>query len=722
MPLSDTQNLVVMPHTIPSDVFRVGAILASPSQNMLFALPDAAQRFDPVRIEPRAMDVLLILARADGEVVPRDVILEHAWPETMVTDDALNRIISSLRKTLKESFEENGVIVTIPKRGYRLAATVDMSVGQAIRGDSIPQSVPEARIATHSPGIGARQKKTGLSAFQTILAALAGVTLLVLVWSFAIQEPEETLRFPMAVTFDERVERMPAISPDESRVAFSRTHQDGSMRLVVRLLDGDSELEMTDGAGFDMHPDWSADGAQIVFWRFNDGCSIHVIPSLGGTERRLTDCNGIYPDVRWGADDESIVFNSRETDSGPFSIHVLDLDNGAMRSVTRPDSTSWGDHDPIMTPDGSRITFTRSFSEGMQDQFVVDLGTGEESRLTRDGRLIRGASLMPDGNSVVIASNRGGTFGLWDVPLDGGDPKPVAVADSRIRYIDIGPEGRAVYERFLSDVGLVMAPVDGKESSSIVNGEGSWNMHPAVRPGSRDLAWVSNRSGSFEVWQKAGMDGVPVRMTQFGSGFVSRPAWSPSGDTLVFVARVEGNPELYLMEVGGVPVRLTSTESSELAPAFSADGRHILFTTEKDGQWMVRRFNIESGAIEDVIPFAMGIRVIPGGIGFVYARTDRDGLYFRRSEDADEELLDAAFVHSDWGHLDLSGSDVIYYARQEQAVKRWHSATGKTTLLLREIDAVPTWDPGLAVWADSVVILAREGNQTGDLYVIEGLE
>lgn len=715
-----------MTFTIPSDAFLVGSLLASPSQNMLFRHPGRDSEAMSVRIEPRAMEVFEVLARSGGEVVSRSDLMAGVWPELIVTDDALNRVISTLRKVLSESFGEHDIIETIPKRGYRLSATVDMKAGQAFRANREPAFEKDGLESR--PSVASLQRPSGFQLYRrTLIGVVVGVFMLVIIWSFASQEPEEILRFPRAITYDDRVERMPAISPDESRVAFSRTDSDGSTHLVIRLLDGESELEITDGNSFDAHPDWSSDGASIVFWRWDGGCSLNVVPSLGGEVRKLANCNGIYPDVRWGPQDDFVVYSSRATDTGPFSIYMLELESGMVRQITNPDSTSWGDHDPIMTPDRSRITFTRSFSEGMQDQFVVDLDTGVETRLTNDGRLIRGASLVPDGNRVVIASNRGGSFGLWDIPLTGGVPRPVAVADNRIRYIDIGPLGRSVYERSRGEVHLeVISLLDdslwhAKQSVVLTSGD-NWNMHPAIQPESSAIAWISNQSGSYEVWYAESVETTSRRLTDFGSGFTSRPAWSDDGVSLVFVSRHTGNPELFMIENQGLPVRLTSTDASELAPSFSRDGRHVYFTSEQEGSWIAQRLNLDSGRVEDIVPNAMGLREAPDGSGFYYARTDRDGLFFRSAPEREETLIAGGYTHSDWGNFDFRGEDIVYYARQEQAVKQWHKATNSISVLLREVTDVPSWDPGLAVLSDSTIMLAREGIPSGDVFVLELLD
>jgi transcriptional activator of cad operon len=77
-----------------------------------------------VRVEPKVMDLLCLLARANGAVVTHDVLLRELWPRMVVTDDTIARTVSRLRKALGDSTRAPRYIGTVPKRGYRLLVAV----------------------------------------------------------------------------------------------------------------------------------------------------------------------------------------------------------------------------------------------------------------------------------------------------------------------------------------------------------------------------------------------------------------------------------------------------------------------------------------------------------------------------------------------------------------------------------------------------------------------
>ena len=79
---------------------------------------------DTVRVEPKAMEVLMVLAERAGEVVSRDDLLAAVWPGVVVGDEALTQSIIKLRRALGDNPRAPSYIETISKRGYRLIAPV----------------------------------------------------------------------------------------------------------------------------------------------------------------------------------------------------------------------------------------------------------------------------------------------------------------------------------------------------------------------------------------------------------------------------------------------------------------------------------------------------------------------------------------------------------------------------------------------------------------------
>jgi DNA-binding winged helix-turn-helix (wHTH) protein/TolB-like protein/Flp pilus assembly protein TadD len=103
---------------------QIGEWWADPATNEL------GRASETLRIEPKAMEVLMVLAGRPGGAVSREDLLSLVWPGVVVGDEALTQSIIKLRKALGDNPRSPAYIETISKRGYRLIAPVQQ-VGAA---------------------------------------------------------------------------------------------------------------------------------------------------------------------------------------------------------------------------------------------------------------------------------------------------------------------------------------------------------------------------------------------------------------------------------------------------------------------------------------------------------------------------------------------------------------------------------------------------------------
>ncbi|MCQ8186071.1 winged helix-turn-helix domain-containing protein [Parvularcula sp. BGMRC 0090] len=146
--------------------FRIGNVLVSPGLNRLTYGEHIRQ------LEPRVMDVLLVLSDAGGEVVGRQDLLEEVWGEDGGSDEGLSRAVSLLRSALNEVGGEGRYIETIPRRGYRLSVPIEESAeidNEAAASGDNPS--PRPRVPMDQP------RWLALTAFGMAVIALVGALL-----------------------------------------------------------------------------------------------------------------------------------------------------------------------------------------------------------------------------------------------------------------------------------------------------------------------------------------------------------------------------------------------------------------------------------------------------------------------------------------------------------------------------------------------------------------
>jgi TolB-like protein len=112
--------------------FRLGERWVEPS----------VSEIDGVRVDARAMEVLVALVEAAPDVLPVAALLERVWPNVVVVDNVVHQAIAQLRRALGDEARSPRCIESVPRRGYRLIAQ--------IRRDE-PESIAVLRFVDMSP-------------------------------------------------------------------------------------------------------------------------------------------------------------------------------------------------------------------------------------------------------------------------------------------------------------------------------------------------------------------------------------------------------------------------------------------------------------------------------------------------------------------------------------------------------------------------------------------
>lgn len=125
-----------------------------------------------VRLEERAMRLLLTLAEHAGEVVSIDDLLEAAWPGVAVSPDSVYQAIASLRRALGDDPKQPIYIATVPRLGYRMIARVEYPAASGPVDSPMPQVIEAASETLRQPQAPARRLDLQWLLVAAITAAL----------------------------------------------------------------------------------------------------------------------------------------------------------------------------------------------------------------------------------------------------------------------------------------------------------------------------------------------------------------------------------------------------------------------------------------------------------------------------------------------------------------------------------------------------------------------
>ncbi|HET8551969.1 MAG TPA: winged helix-turn-helix domain-containing protein [Gammaproteobacteria bacterium] len=564
-----------------------------------------------VRLEPRTMQVLVCLLRSHGEPVTRDALMQAVWGHEYVTDDALNRAISRLRKVLAKELDQAASIETIPKVGYRLTV----------------KSSAEAGIEANGSRTRRKARWTMWFSIAAVLAVAVGVGVYANRPKGLLSGASIRVR-PLTSLPGSEIEA--ALSPDGGRVAFVwRKNAASRWRIYVQALDSPSRLRISNGPGDDLRPVWSPDGNRIAFVRRSEAeCEVLVVSALGGTPRHAAACNPAHAtSLDWAPTGDALAL----TAPGQRGLSLVPLHDGRPRLLTHPSKAVAGDLDPVFSPDGQSLAFIRARAMDVDDLYVIPTAGGTARRLTHDNRSIAGVTWSADGRFLIFASNRGGMQTLWRVDARGGSPQRINAPTGNAEMPAMSRDGRhLVYTTCACQTDLfsldLRAPATPPRQITATT---RWDWKPQVSPSGKRIAFASTRSGAMEIWT-ADRDGShPLRLTHFNGPLVSNPAWSPDGRAIVFdAAAADGNIDIYRISAdGGPPRRMTSGRGNDRFPHFSPDGRWLYFSARHGGQWNIWRMPAAGGKASQ-ITFGGGFFAWPASDGSVYfSRVDESGVW-----------------------------------------------------------------------------------------------
>lgn len=612
--------------------FRVGQWLVQPHLNRV------TRDEHTVLLEPKVMEVLVVLTEHAGDAVRREDLMETVWPGLVVTEEALTRCISALRSAFEDDYKNPKVIETIRKTGYRLIAPVSL--------EAKPTTPQLERPAAPAPTFHVRRLPQRWPWIAGLLAVLS-----LGLWGFFPQPnstPPSALRIVPFTAFPGN-EMEPAFSPDGNHVAFAWDDQQGKhMDVYIKSLASETPFQVTSDSAYEVSPTWSPDGSRLAFARVWDTCEILIMPVFGGPERKVTECGGWgNPQLDWSPDAETpmIAISESYARHAPHRIVLLSLETLEKRPLTHPLPQHQGDRKPRFSPDGKTVAFIRT-SDQTSDIYLVPTSGGTPQRLTFDNLNVAGLAWMPDSKNIVYTSNRTGTHSLWRIPAMGGTPELLFVSgESMINPALLAQDGSLMYEQWSNETNIYRIPLNATSNPDLPRSpfiaSTYWDGDPQYAPTGDRIAFTSNRSGAFEIWLSNADGTPPVQLTTFEGPVARHPTWSPDATQLAFDSRAEGNADIYLTETTGTPPRrLTTDPAVDVHPSWSVDGQWIYFSSDRSGTWQIWKIPAVGGNAQQVTPNGgFAVHAAPDGKSLYFTKHDTSGIWHIPIAGGDESLI-----------------------------------------------------------------------------------
>ena len=223
-------------------------------------------------------------------------------------------------------------------------------------------------------------------------------------------------------------------------------------------------------------------------------------------------------------------------------IYISDYDGENQKRVTVGKTLNIA---PRWSPDTRSIAYT-SYRRGGANIFISNIFQGTLEEVTRGDAVGENwlPAWSPDGTKLAFSSTRDGNPEIYVVNRDG----------SGLRRLTNNP---------------------------------SIDITPTWSPSGTQIAFTSDRSGSPQIYV-VGADGLNLSK-KTSESYCDRPTWSPAPfNEIAFASRSGPGFDIKVLDLStGVTKALTFGEGTNESPAFSPNGRHIVFTSTRSGKAQV---------------------------------------------------------------------------------------------------------------------------------------
>jgi Tol biopolymer transport system component len=206
----------------------------------------------------------------------------------------------------------------------------------------------------------------------------------------------------------------------------------------------------------------------------------------------------------------------------------------------------------------------------------------------------------------VFSSNRSGIYGLWKISTRGGEPTVIMTNSTEATEPSVTRDGELAYTDTVQNTNVWRLDLHSNDPnhpgrSSLISSSRR-NDSPQYSPDGQKIVFVSDRTGSWELWVCNQDGSSPRQLTFFRGPMLGTPHWFPDGRWIAF-------------------------DAEERMPSWSRDGQWLHFNSDRGGKIQLWKMHISDGKLYPLTERPAYDSFESPDASWIYFRSDGPGIW-----------------------------------------------------------------------------------------------